>query len=110
MKYTIDKTIHRLLLAFAGTAMLIGITGAGAADKWQERVLLDPPQSQLDAESRGRIMIYDGMTDAQIEQAMDTHFERIESMMFVGTVRTDEQGEVVRDTQTGVVLVEDDGC
>jgi len=110
MKRTRERNIHRVGLALAGTILLADAAGAGAADTWQVRLLFDPPPSQLDAEARGRVMIYEGLTEAQVAQAMDEQFERIGSMMFVGTVRSDEQGEVLHDTQTGEVLVEDDGC
>jgi len=110
MKRTKHMNIHTLLPVLAGTALLAAVSTAGAADAWQERLLLDPPQGQLDAEARGRIMIYDGLTDAQIAQAMDEQFERIESMMFVRTIHTDERGEVLRDAETGEAQAEDDGC
>lgn len=105
-----DSYIHRLVPVLAGAALQAVVANAGAADAWQERLLFDPPQSQLDAETRGRIMIYDGLTDAQIAQAMDEQFDRIESMMFVGTLHTDDQGEVMRDVESGAVLADDDGC
>jgi len=110
MKRMNEMNFHTLLPVLAGTALLAAMATAGAADAWQERLLFDPPQSQRDAEARGRIMIYDGLTDAQITQAMDEQFERIESMMFVRTIHTDKQGEVLRDEETGVVQAEDDGC
>ena len=110
MKRTNDRNSHKPVTVVAGAMLLAAATCAGAADAWQERLLFDPPQSQLDAEARGRIMIYDGLTDAQIAQALDEQFDRIESMMFVRTIRTDEQGEEQRDAETGVVLADDDGC
>ena len=55
-------------------------------------------------------MIYDGLKDTQVAQAMDTQFDRIESMMFVRTVTTDATGEILRDKATGDVVVENDGC
>jgi hypothetical protein len=55
-------------------------------------------------------MIYDGLTDKQIAKAMDTQFDRIESMMFVRTIVTNDEGNAVRDSETGQVIVEDDGC
>jgi len=103
-----EHTFYSLVLAILVT--LCGMQPAAAADKWQERLLFEPPASQLDAEARGRIMIYDGMTDAQIAQVMDSQFDRIESMMFVHTIRTDAQGGVVHDPETGTVEVADDGC
>lgn len=92
-------------------ALSLGISGpTQAADSWQEKILFSPPPSQIERENRGRIMIYDGLTDTKIARAMDTQFDRIESMMFVRTVVTDSQGEALRDTETGAPVVEDDGC
>jgi hypothetical protein len=110
MKHVNDRNSHTGLTVLAGAALLAAVANAGAADTWQERLLFDPPQSQLDAEARGRIMIYDGLTATQITQAMDEQFERIGSMMFVRTIQTDARGEPLRDAGTGAVVVDDDGC
>lgn len=102
MNTKIINTLRTLLLA-AGTVTLF--TGTGpvlAQDSWQMRMLFNPTESQLKVEKRGRIMIYDGLKEARIERAMDTQFERIESMMFVRTIITDDE--------TGEDTVEDDGC
>ena len=99
-----DSPVHTL----QALAAVIGITAIGystseaaAQDAWQERLLFDPPQSQLMLEKRGRVMIYDGLTDRQVARAMDTQFDRIQSMMFVRTILTNPTGDDV---------VEDDGC
>jgi len=82
-----------------------------ATDSWQEQMLFAPTLAQLELEqSRDRIMIYHGLTDALVARAMDQQFERIQHMMFTGTVVTDEQGEAVMDPATGKPQVEDDGC
>ena len=109
MKTTLTHALHTAVLASAITGVLLGSAPATAGD-WQEKMLLNPSDSQLKLEQRGRVMIYDGLTDKQIASAMDAQFDRIESMMFVGTVVTDENGEARRDTETGEVIVEDDGC
>jgi hypothetical protein len=90
----------------------VSLGGAGpiqAADTWQEEMRFSPPPGQIELGERGRVMIYDGLTDTRIAGAIDTQFVRIESMMSVRTVVTDSQGAVLRDTATGKVLVEDDG-
>jgi hypothetical protein len=74
---------------------------AGAGDDFQHKVLFNPNNSQLKAEARGGIMIYDGMENADVERAFDEQLDRIENMMFVRTRHTDPGGEV---------SIEDDGC
>jgi hypothetical protein len=41
---------------------------------------------------------------------MDTQYDRIESMMFVRTIVTNDEGNAMHDSETGQVIVEDDGC
>ncbi len=81
-----------------------------ATDDWQLRMLNQPSEAQLALEKKGRVFIYDGLTDAQVDQAMDEQFERMEAMMFVRTVVTDADGESMTDPETGELIVEDDGC
>lgn len=96
--------------AIFAVLMLGFVDPTEAQDTWQENMLLKPSASQLELEKRGRIMIYDRLKDTQITQAMDTQFDRIQSMMFVRTIATDSEGEILRDKDTGDVVVEDDGC
>jgi len=81
-----------------------------AGQSWQEKMLFNPPTSQLEREKRGSIMIYDGLRDSQITRALDTQFDRIQSMMFICTIVTDSAGEALHDKETGEVVVENDGC
>jgi hypothetical protein len=89
------------------TALLMGMllatvaTTADAEDSFQQNALFNPSNSQLQAEARGRIMIYDGLDNAVVERAMDEQFDRIEHMMFVRIRNTQPDGEVSYD---------DDGC
>ncbi len=89
---------------------LIVSSNSAQAGDWQEEMLLHPSADQLQLEEEGRIMIYDGMTHWQIRLAMDTQFDRIGAMMFVRTRVTDDEGKVVHDSESGQVIVEDDGC
>ena len=82
-----------------------------AADSWQEKLLFNPTPAQLETEQkRDRIMIYHGLKDVQVTSAMEDQFDRIEHMMFTGTVVTDSRGETLIDEETGETVVEDDGC
>jgi hypothetical protein len=92
-------------------AIIIANPVSASADSWQERMLFKPTPAQLDMEqSRGRIMIYEGLKDTQVANALDSQFGRIEHMMFTGTVVTDNRGEALVDEETGEVMIENDGC
>jgi hypothetical protein len=89
-------------------------TVVGADDErmrdWQVSMLFNPNEHQLEVEQKGRIMIYDGLYSAEVNQAMEQQFDRIEHMMFTNTIMTDEAGKPLRDPKTGLVMVEEDGC
>jgi hypothetical protein len=74
------------------------------------RRLLEPTPSEIAQEEAGRIYIYDGLRDKDVEQAMDKEFDRVEHMMFIRVRKTDPDGDVVRNPDTGAAEVEDDGC
>ena len=113
MAYVTRSPAAATLLAAVGvTATLFGSRLAAEADvsKIELRRLLDPTEAELAAEADGRIYIYDGLTDRDIQEAMNEEFERVENMMFIRTRKTDETGQVKRDAETGEVKYEDDGC
>ena len=104
-----DTNIIPMLVIIA--AMLIRPVTVSAGDSWQVKMLFDPTPAQLEMEqTRSRIMIYHGLKDVEVTSAMDGQFDRIEHMMFTGTVATDSQGKVLIDEETGEPVVEDDGC
>ena len=55
------------------------------------------------------MLIFDGLRDTDVEQAMQTEFERVGNMMFVRTVVTDRSGALLQD-KTGGYVTEDDDC
>ena len=81
-----------------------------AAGSWQQKQLFEPGETQLQRERTGRVTIYSGFTDVQVEQAMAQQFDRVEHMMFVSTVVTAADGEPKKDKRSGTVQTEDDGC
>lgn len=83
---------------------------AKAFDNWQYNRLFNPSPGALKAEDRGAVVIYDGLTDVTVKQALDQQFDRIQNMMFTRTVITDKNGKPEIDPDTGNVLVEEDGC
>ncbi|MCU0811666.1 MAG: hypothetical protein MUE59_11650 [Thiobacillaceae bacterium] len=96
---------------------LIG-TASAAADlspqvtdlqKWQLRRLLLPNERELEHERKGNVYIYEGLTDRQVEDALSTHFDRIEYMLFLGTKRTDESGKLLHK-EDGTAAKESADC
>ncbi len=51
-------------------------------DSWQVKTLYQPGRFQLEREAKGSVMIYDHLSDGQVNKAMDDNFGRIENMMF----------------------------
>lgn len=92
------RSVAALLLS---TVVAPQTLAAGAGDSYQRMALLNPSQGQLQAEERGRVMIYDGLENDVVERALDTQFERIEHMMFT---------RIPQAQDDGTVIVEDDGC
>lgn len=83
------------------TASLVLLSGlisqATTAQGWQERRLLAPSAAQQRMEQQDRVYIYDGLHEDTVDRALDTQFERVENMMFVGVRHTTEDGEEYAD-------------
>ncbi|MGB7932555.1 MAG: hypothetical protein WCH04_10095 [Gammaproteobacteria bacterium] len=56
---------------------------------WQMVRLFEPPQNELKREAKGRVMIYDGLTEKDVERALDEQFDRLVYMMFIRVVVTE---------------------
>ena len=67
---------------------------SAAADGFEERRLLAPTAAGERMERQGQVYIYDGLREENVDRAMDTQFDRVQSMMIVGTRYTTETGEV----------------
>ena len=99
--------IHPLFVACSSLTL-----AAAAADvsDIELRRLFEPSTSELAAEAKGGIYIYEGLRDTDIERAMEEQFERLENMMFIRSIKTDESGEIQHNPDTGEVITTDDGC
>ena len=70
--------------------------------------LLDPSEEQLQMESDGQVFIYDGLKESDIMLALDQQAHRMQSMMFINVIWTDESGKPIVDPYTGQVVADDD--
>ena len=70
---------------------------AVAEPGWQERRLLAPSAAQQLMERQDRVYIYDGLHEDTVSRALDTQFERVQNMMFVGVRHTTADGEEYAD-------------
>ena len=101
----ITSLIHRLLIGLLlGAVLSPQAMAEGANNRFQYNALFNPTTGQLKAEDRGRVMIYDGLDNAEVERALDEQFERIEHMMFIRTRQSQADDDGEEDT------VDDDGC
>ena len=85
------------------------VAAAPGADRWQVRRLMQPTPAEIEREKKGEVFIYENLKDTEVKAALQRQFHRIQNMMFVGTVKTDEAGEVRRDPDTNAPVVEDNG-
>ena len=77
---------------------------------WQLSLLFNPGDHQYEMERRGRVFIYDLSVECFSRCLFSYQYDRIEGMMFVNTVVTDDNGVPLTDPETGELLVENDGC
>jgi hypothetical protein len=91
------NAIRNSIVALA-LGCLTSATGALADQRdWQQAMLHNPSAAQLKMERRGRVFIYDGLEETEVNQAMDTQFGRLDSMMFIRTKKTAEGGDQIAD-------------
>ena len=100
----------RVLLLTLGASVAGPAKAHELVASWQMKRLFQPTQLDLASEARGRIMIYDGLTDKAVARALDEQFDRVGAMMFTRIVVTDEAGSPQRDRETGEIVTENDGC
>jgi len=116
MKTDFTKSLRTKLLVIAPVVVLLGSGSIAQAKQtdfintWQTNILTNPSEHQLQREKQGKVTIFDGLTDRLVDDIMDTQFDRIESMMFVRVVVTDNNGKAKQDPDTGNIVTEGDDC
>lgn len=104
-------TLQKVLLTLVGfSAITSAAVQPDGLNNWQLNRLLHPTVLQLEQEQGGEVFIYDGMRDHHVIDAVDSHFDRIQNMMFVGVLLTDSTGQLQRDPVTDEPLAEEDNC
>ncbi|MGD8309695.1 MAG: hypothetical protein PVG98_09645, partial [Chromatiales bacterium] len=63
-----------------------------AVQEWQRERIFSPSASVIRQESGGQVFIFEGMLESDIDKAMETEFDRIDNMMFIRTIPTDDNG------------------
>lgn len=95
------KPRHIRVPAISGIVLVSSMVSAVAGDDFEQtyyrNMLQDPDQPVLEAEARGRVTIYDGIDNREIELAMDSQFNRIDNMMFVHTRYVNTDGSYDED-------------
>lgn len=102
--------LHVSMLSFANPGYGMGPDPDKALHDWQVQRLMEPSPRDLEKERKGSVYIYDGLTEREVDTALDAQFPRIQNMMFVGTVKTDTHGEPLQDAESGEPVRESGGC
>ncbi len=94
-------SIKAWLVGVVALPIAVYAGGSLAADDapggYDQSILFNPSRAVRLAEEKGRVTVYDGLEHKVVDQALDTQFERIESMMFVRMRETLPDGEVETD-------------
>jgi hypothetical protein len=112
MDRCITLSAHALIRPFILVCSCATAAASAAADvsEIELRRLFEPTASELAVEARGGIYIYEGLRDIDVQRAMDEQFDRVQYMMFIRTLKTDDTGEVELHPATGAAVTESDGC
>ena len=113
MKFTLMFPVGAMaviLLSFANPGIGKDLDPDKALHDWRMQRLMEPSPRDLEKERKGSVYIYDGLTEREVDAALETQFARIQNMMFVGTVKTDTRGEPLQENATGQYVQESGGC
>ena len=100
------------------TAMALGLGSASAAAQGKDlrdielRRLFEPTPAELRQEQSGRVYIYDGLKEADIDRAMREQFQRVDSMMFIRVkpASAPREPDQPNTPVPATTYYQDDGC
>jgi hypothetical protein len=98
------------LLSVANPGIGMDLDPDKALHDWRMQRLMAPTPRDLEKERKGSVYIYDGLTEREVDAALETQFARIQNMMFVGTVKTDARGEPLQDAESAKYVQESGDC
>lgn len=115
MGYISMNTMTRMIAVIFAATIFVSSYNSWADDsgfytQWQLDRLFQPTQQDLDLEQDGEVFIYSGIKDDEITRAMDQFYDRISSMMFVDTIRMDNESNPSINPETDEEEIDDDGC
>ena len=92
----------------AGKLVQTGVKLGGNYMKFYSKKLLNPDIERDGLDEENARDIYDGLKESDITLALDQQQHRMQSMMFVNVVWTDDNGKPVIDPYTGEVVTDND--
>lgn len=98
------------MLSFANPGHGMDLDPDKSLHDWQVQRLMAPSPRDLEKERKGSVYIYNGLTEREVDAALETQFPRIQNMMFVGTVKTDARGNPLQDAESGKYVQESPSC
>ncbi len=113
MKFTLMFPVGAMaviLLSFANPGIGKDLDPDKALHDWRMQRLMEPSPRDLEKERKGSVYIYDGLTEREVDTALNNQFHRIQNMMFMGTVKTDARGEPLQDAKSGQYIQESGNC
>lgn len=113
MKFTLMFPVGAMaviLLSFANPGIGKDLDPDKALHDWRMQRLMEPSPRDLEKERKGSVYIYDGLTEREVDTALNNQFHRIQNMMFMGTVKTDARGEPLQDAKSGQYIQESGSC
>ena len=75
----------------------------------QIKRLVSPSFIQSKYEKKGKVYLYVGLKDKEVDRVLDQQFDRIENFMFASIIKTDKFENPMRNKK-GELLLESDDC